>query len=159
MTIPTNKDCYTIRGWGADQGVWTTFGVDHNQDPLYSSSVPSACPDVMLQGFYWDSNQDKYYGCTRWWNLQKEAEEISSYFDLIWLPPSAMSSGGVGYHPKQYSNQNSDWGQRGELEYLIKQLHDGGTKVIADMVINHIDSKEGWCSFYDQDFWEYLSRR
>ena len=155
LTIPASKDCYTIRGWGADQGVWTTFGVDHNQEPLYSSSVPSACPDVMLQGFYWDSNQDKYYGCTRWWNLQKEAEEISSYFDLIWLPPSAMSSGGVGYHPKQYSNQNSDWGQRGELEYLIKQLHDGGTKVIADMVINHIDSKEGWCAFYDQDFGEY----
>jgi len=155
LTIPASKDCYTIRGWGADQGVWTTYGVDHNQDPLYSSSVPSACPDVMLQGFYWDSNQDKYYGCTRWWNLQQEAEEISSYFDLIWLPPSALSSGGVGYHPKQYSNQNSDWGQRGELEYLIKQLHDGGIKVIADMVVNHIDSKEGWCGFYDQDFGEY----
>lgn len=155
LTIPANKDCYTIRGWGADQGVWTTYGVDHNQDPLYSSSVPSACPDVMLQGFYWDSNQDKYYGCTRWWNLQQEAEEISSYFDLIWLPPSALSSGGVGYHPKQYSNQNSDWGQRGELEYLIKQLHDGGTKVIADMVVNHIEGKDGWCSFYEQDFGEY----
>lgn len=155
LTIPANKDCYTIRGWGADQGVWTTYGVDHNQDPLYSSSVPSACPDVMLQGFYWDSNQDKYYGCTRWWNLQQEAEEISSYFDLIWLPPSALSSGGVGYHPKQYSNQNSDWGQRGELEYLIKQFHDGGTKVIADMVVNHIEGKDGWCSFYEQDFGEY----
>lgn len=155
LTIPASKDCYTIRGWGADQGVWTTYGVDHNQDPLYSSSVPSACPDVMLQGFYWDSNQDKYYGCTRWWNLQQEAEEISSYFDLIWLPPSALSSGGVGYHPKQYSNQNSDWGQRGELEYLIKQFHDGGTKVIADMVVNHIEGKDGWCSFYEQDFGEY----
>lgn len=155
LTIPANKDCYTIRGWGADQGVWTTYGVDHNQEPLYSSSVPSACPDVMLQGFYWDSNQDKYYGCTRWWNLQQEAEEISSYFDLIWLPPSALSSGGVGYHPKQYSNQNSDWGQRGELEYLIKQFHDGGTKVIADMVVNHIEGKDGWCSFYEQDFGEY----
>ncbi len=155
LTIPANKDCYTIRGWGADQGVWTTYGVDHNQEPLYSSSVPSACPGVMLQGFYWDSNQEKYYGCTRWWNLQQEAEEISSYFDLIWLPPSALSSGGVGYHPKQYSNQNSDWGQRGELEYLIKQLHDGGTKVIADMVVNHIEGKDGWCSFYEQDFGEY----
>ena len=155
LTIPINKDCYTIRGWGTDQGVWTTFGVDHNQDPLYSSSVPSACPDVMLQGFYWDSNQEKYYGCTRWWNLQQEAEEISSYFDLIWLPPSALSSGGVGYHPKQYSNQNSDWGTREELEYLIQLLHDGGTKVIADMVVNHIDTKEGWCGFYDQDFGEY----
>ena len=155
LTIPASKDCYTIRGWGTDQGVWTTYGVDHNQDPLYNSSVPSACPDVMLQGFYWDSNQEKYYGCTRWWNLQQEAEEISSYFDLIWLPPSALSSGGVGYHPKQYSNQNSDWGQRGELEYLIKQFHDGGTKVIADMVVNHIEGKDGWCSFYEQDFGEY----
>ena len=155
LTIPANKDCYTIRGWGADQGVWTTFGVDHNQDPLYSSSVPSACPDVMLQGFYWDSNQDKYYGCTRWWNLQQEAEEISSYFDLIWLPPSALSSGGVGYIPRQYSNQNSDWGTRAELEQLIQMFHDGGTKVIADMVINHMGGKDGWCSFYEQDFGEY----
>ena len=155
LTIPTDKDCYTIRGWGADQGVWTTYGVDHNQDPLYSTSVPSACPDVMLQGFYWDSNQDKYYGCTRWWNLQQEAADISAYFDLIWLPPSALSSGGVGYIPKQYSNQNSDWGTRAELEQLIQMLHAGGTKVIADMVINHIDGKNGWCSFYEQDFGEY----
>ena len=155
LVIPLDKDCYTIQGWGANQGKWTTYGVDHNQDPLYSSSVPSACPDVMLQGFYWDSNQDKYYGCTRWYNLQQQAAEISSYFDLIWLPPSAMSSGGVGYHPKQYSNQNSDWGTRAELETLIQLLHDGGTKVIADMVVNHIDTKEGWCTFYEQDFGEY----
>ena len=155
LVIPLDKDCYTIQGWGANQGKWTTYGVDHNQDPLYSSSVPSACPDVMLQGFYWDSNQDKHYGCTRWYNLQQQAAEISSYFDLIWLPPSAMSSGGVGYHPKQYSNQNSDWGTRAELETLIQLLHDGGTKVIADMVVNHIDTKEGWCTFYEQDFGEY----
>lgn len=121
----------------------------------YSSSVPTSCPDVMLQGFYWDSNQDKYYGNTRWTTLQEQSKEIASFFDLIWLPPSSLSTGGVGYIPKQYSNQNSDWGSRAELEQLIKMFHKGGAKVIADMVINHIDGKDGWCSFYEQDFGEY----
>ena len=123
--------------------------------PIPVTSVPSACPDVMLQGFYWDSNQDnKGHGNTRWTTLQAQATEIAAYFDLVWLPPSAKSSGGVGYLPKQYNNQNSDWGKRSDLETLIKTLHDGGTKVIADIVINHIDGKDGWCSFYTQNFGE-----
>ena len=124
-------------------------------NPTFSTSVPSQCPDVMLQGFYWDSNQDKYYGNTRWKTLQGEATDIAAYFDLVWLPPSALSTGGVGYIPKQYSNQNSDWGKREDLETLIKTLHDGGARVVADMVVNHIDGKDGWCSFYEQDFGEY----
>ena len=120
------------------------------------TSVPSACPDVMLQGFYWDSNQDdKGHGNTRWTTLQAQANEINAYFDLVWLPPSAKSSGGVGYLPKQYNNQNSDWGKRTELEQLIKTFHEGNTRVIADMVINHMDGKDGWCSFYEQNFGEY----
>lgn len=123
--------------------------------PKPTTSVPSACPDVMLQGFYWDSNQDKHYGNTKWTTLQAQAQDIASYFDLIWLPPSALSSGGVGYIPRQYSNQNSDWGSRAELEKLIKTFHDGGAKVVADMVINHMGGKDGWCSFFEQDFGEY----
>ena len=126
--------------------------------PKPTTSVPAACPDVMLQGFYWDSNQDgKLHGDTRWKTLQAQATELAAYFDLIWLPPSAKSSGGVGYHPKQYNNQNSDWGSRTDLEQLIKTLHNGGAKVVADIVINHIDGKDGWCSFYKQDFGEYGS--
>ena len=156
LTIPSSKDCYTILGWGEKQGGWTVYGSEpYPTKPIYDSAVPSACPDVMLQGFYWDSNQDKYYGCTRWWNLEKEADEISSYFDLVWLPPSALSTGGVGYIPKQYSNQNGDWGNEEELRTLIRKLHDGGAKVVADMVVNHIDSKDGWCAFYEQDFGPY----
>lgn len=125
--------------------------------PKPSTSVPSACPDVMLQGFYWDSNQDKYYGNTRWSTLQAQASEIASYFDLIWLPPSSKSTGGVGYLPQQYSNQNSDWGSQEELTKLIKTFHDGGAKVIADMVVNHIASRSSWCDFYVQDFGKYGS--
>ena len=157
LQIPDGKDCYTIRGWGGDQGAWTKYGEEPFPTPLhnYGSAVPSACEDVMLQAFYWDSNQDKYYGCTRWWDLEKQADEISSSFDLIWLPPSARSSGGVGYHPKEFSNQDSDWGWRSELETLITRLHAGGAKVIADMVVNHIEGNNGWCGFAVQDFGEY----
>ncbi len=103
----------------------------------YTSSVPSQCPDVMLQAFYWDSNVDKGYGDTKWTTLNAQASEIAAYFDLVWLPPSAKSSGGVGYIPKQYSNQTSDWGSRAELEKFIAAMHAGNTKVIADIVINH----------------------
>lgn len=124
--------------------------------PTPTTSVPAACPDVMLQGFYWDSNQDdKGHGNTRWTTLQAQATEIAAYFDLVWLPPSAKSSGGVGYHPKQYNNQNSDWGKRTELEKLIQTLHGGGAKVIADIVINHIDAQSTWCDFFPQNFGEY----
>lgn len=121
----------------------------------YISSVPSACTDVMLQGFYWDSNQDKTYGNTRWNTLYAMTSEITAYFDLVWLPPSAKSSGGVGYLPAQYSNQTSAWGSRAELEKLITALHNGGTKVIADMVVNHASNQSNWCDFYVQDFGEY----
>ena len=94
----------------------------------YDSSVPSQCEDVMMQGFYWNSYHvdtadypTTIYGDTRWKTLYKQASEIGAYFDLIWLPPSAYASG-VGYHPKQYSNQNSDWGSRADLEALIAEF-------------------------------------
>ena len=128
---------------------------DNPNQGSYISSVPSACTDVMLQGFYWDSNQDKTYGNTRWNTLYAMTSEITAYFDLVWLPPSAKSSGGVGYLPAQYSNQTSAWGSRAELEKLIAALHAGGTKVIADMVVNHASNQSSWCDYYVQDFGEY----
>ena len=93
--------------------------------PAPGSSVPSECGDVMMQGFYWDSykvddeeTMTSEFGDTRWRSMLTRAEEIGAYFDLVWLPPSAYASG-TGYHPRQYSNQNSDWGSRAELEKLI----------------------------------------
>lgn len=121
----------------------------------YTSSVPSAYHGVMLQAFYWDSNQDKLHGNTRWTTLTSLASEINAYYDMVWLPPSAKSSGGVGYLPSQFSNQTSAWGSRAELEKLIQTLHNGGTKVIADIVINHMNNKSSWCDFYEVDFGEY----
>lgn len=130
-------------------------------NPGGSSAVPSQCGDVMIQGFYYDSYSvdtahlgTEEYGDTRWKTLLGQSEEIGAYFDLIWLPPSAYSSG-TGYHPKQYSNQNSDWGTRAELESLISAFHNSGTKVVADIVINHVEAMASWCDFAVQDFGEY----
>ena len=77
--------------------------------------VPTESEDVMLQAFYWDSNSLTKYGRTKWIDLVKDSVAIAANFDLIWLPPSATSSGGVGYIPCDMTNQSSDWGQRKTL--------------------------------------------
>jgi len=127
----------------------------------FAGAVPSQCEDVMLQGFYWNSYHvdtadypTTIYGDTRWETLYKQSSEIGAYFDLVWLPPSAYA-GGMGYQPKQYSNQNSEWGTRTELEALIAAFHNQGTKVVADMVINHISPDTSWCDLMREDFGEY----
>lgn len=127
-------------------------GGDTSRD--YLTSVPAKCADVMLQGFYWDSYKSGTYGSTKWTELQKQSSEIGAYFDLVWLPPSAKA-GGVGYLPKQYSNQNSDWGTRSDLVALIDALHSYNTKVVADIVINHVGNVSNWCDYYPLDFGEY----
>lgn len=123
---------------------------------VYATAVPSQCGDVMLQAFYYDSYQDKDPALknTRWATLISQASEINAYFDLVWLPPSAAASG-TGYAPRQYSNQNSAWGSRAELNQLIKLLHAGNTKVIADIVVNHASNKSTWCDYMPYDFRPY----
>ena len=121
----------------------------------YATAVPSQCEDVMLQAFYWMSNSDNTYGTSQWTALEGQAEEIRSYFDLVWLPPSCNSNDQMGYLPKEYHNQNSKMGMKAALNRLIKALHAGNTKVIADVVINHAANKSSWVDFMDQDFGEY----
>ena len=130
---------------------------DTPSDPTedFAMAVPDECEDVMLQAFYWNSYTDQTYGGTKWSQLKANAEEISEYFDLVWLPPSCQTNDQMGYLPKVYSNQNSSWGLRADLKKLIQALHDGGAKVIADVVINHAANKSSWIDFMDQDFGEY----
>ncbi len=120
----------------------------------YASAVPSQCGDVMLQMFYYDSyNDDKpvVYGNTRWATVLSQVSELNAYFDLVWLPPSAKAQG-TGYHPEQYSNQSSAWGSRDELKTLISAFHQGNTKVVADIVVNHAWNKSSWCDFHTLNF-------
>lgn len=96
---------------------------------------------------------------TKWSVLKPQASEIAESFTLVWLPPSAAAEGGgvsnVGYHPYQWSNQNSSWGTRTELEALITDLKAGGAKVLADIVVNH-RAGNGWCDGFTTDnFGEY----
>ena len=44
---------------------------------------PKNYEGVMLQGFYWDSYTD-----SKWTNLESQADELSQYFKLIWVPQS-----------------------------------------------------------------------
>ena len=115
--------------------------------------VPAECEDVMLQAFYWDSYKLTKYGRTLWIDLQKDTAAINANFDLVWFPPSA-SGGGVGYTHKQLSNQNSDWGQKSSLVNLMDALHRGGTKILADIVINHRGNATSWCDFMPDNFGE-----
>ena len=120
------------------------------------SQVPASSTDVMLQGFYYQFFQDKGFGDTRWATLLKDTAGIADRFDLVWLPPSSSSSDPLGYHPAQYSNQNSNnFGSRAELQQLINALHRHNTRVIADVVLNHAGNKSSWCDFYIQNFGTY----
>ena len=54
---------------------------------------PAEHKGVMLQAFYWDSFDD-----TNWTVLEKQADELAQYFNLVWLPQSADCGGiSMGY--------------------------------------------------------------
>ena len=99
---------------------------------------------VMMQAFWWNS-----FGDTRWVNLTKQAEEISQYFDLIWIPQSGWtgSGGSMGYDVKYYFNQKSAFGTPTELRELISTYKNKGTGVIADVVVNHRGTLTNWVDF------------
>lgn len=96
---------------------------------------PGDYDGVMLQGFYWDS-----YTETAWATLEKQADELSQYFSLIWIPQSGncnTSSNSMGYMPVYYFDQNSSFGSESQLRSMISAFKELGTGVIADVVINH----------------------
>lgn len=128
--------------------------VDPTQ-PVYFTSAPEQCPDVMLQAFYWDSYTDKGYGRTKWIDLKNQAVELGQWFDLIWLPPSSKATGGTGYLPIRYSLLDSDWGTSPNLYSIIGTFHANGARVVADVVANHAAAQSGWCNFATMNFGSY----
>ncbi|MBO4454771.1 MAG: hypothetical protein J5761_06930, partial [Paludibacteraceae bacterium] len=79
-------------------------------------------------------------------NNGSSAEEMGKWFDLVWIP-SVSAGSGLGYHPSDYSNLDSDRGTKIKLEQLIETIHKNGGRVVADIVINHGDAKSGWCGY------------
>ncbi len=162
LIVTEGLDLFTITSMGEGDksvGVWSTYGEEPPEpiDPTdYDKAVPAECMDVMLQAFYWESYQDKGYGNTKWETLTGQVGEIGKTFTLVWLPPSAEASG-MGYIPTSYSSQACVMGKRSALEALISSLHNAGTRVLADIVINHCGNKSNWCDYRTMNFGEYGS--
>lgn len=123
----------------------------------HAQGWPSQYQGVMLQAFYWDSYND-----TQWTNLQQQADELSRYFSLVWVPQSGNCNGkSMGYDPKYYFDQNSTFGTEKELRTMINTFKQKGLGTIADVVINHRQNKSNWVDFpretYDGVTYEMLS--
>ena len=105
---------------------------------------PSSYGGVMLQGFYWDSFDD-----SQWTVLEKKADDLSGYFDLVWVPQSGKAAGSksMGYDPLYYFNQNSSFGTEAELKSMIRTFKEKYIGTIADVVINHHGTNNGWFGF------------
>lgn len=115
---------------------------------IMAQGWPANYGGVMLQGFYWDSYSD-----TQWTNLTSQADELSKYFNLIWVPQSGCTStwyyhkgNTMGYDPCFWLNQNSCFGTEADLRTMINTYKHNGTDIIADVVINH---KNGLTSLVD----------
>ncbi|MBR1928981.1 MAG: hypothetical protein IJ834_04490 [Paludibacteraceae bacterium] len=146
----------TITYNGTDICLHGTVGNNYPDPTKYAEvGVPSEYEGVMLQAFYWNSHNLTAFSNTRYSTLATYADEIGETFDLVWFPPSGYG-GGVGYYTKCYSNLQSAWGNKAELQSLISTLHNHDCKVLADIVINHFQSSSGWAkNFNTNDFGEY----
>lgn len=111
----------------------------------YTNAWPEQYTGVMLQGFYWDS-----FAESKWTYLTEQATELSSYFDLIWVPNSgkAANNPSMGYDPVYWmSNHNSSFGTESELRTMIQTYKELGTGIIEDVVINHRSGATNWTDF------------
>ena len=114
---------------------------------IMAQGWPANYGGVMLQGFYWDSYSD-----TQWTNLTSQADELSKYFNLIWVPQSGWcnSTTDMGYYPRYWFNQNSAFGTEQELRTMISTFKAKGTGIIADVVVNHKNGVYQWCDFANE---------
>ena len=111
----------------------------------YAIGWPENYEGVMLQGFYWDS-----YADTKWTKLESQADELSKYFRLIWVPNSGRCGSGnnMGYMPQYwFTNHNSSFGTEAQLLSMIQTYKAKGTGFIADCVINHRNGVTNWTDF------------
>lgn len=114
---------------------------------IMAQGWPANYGGVMLQGFYWNSFSD-----TQWTNLTSQADELSKYFNLIWVPQSGWcnSTTDMGYYPRYWFKQNSAFGTEQELRTMISTFKAKGTGIIADVVVNHKNGVSNWCDFANE---------
>ena len=111
---------------------------------MFAQGWPANYSGVMLQGFSWDS-----YDYSQWTVLEKQADDVKGFIDLVWLPQSGKcieTTQVMGYKPYYYFNQNSSFGTEAELRSLIAKFKANGIGAIADVVVNHRNT-DGWFTF------------
>lgn len=111
---------------------------------MFAQGWPANYSGVMLQGFSWDS-----YDYSQWTVLEKQADDMKGFIDLVWLPQSGKcieATKVMGYKPYYYFNQNSSFGTEAELRSLIAKFKANGIGAIADVVVNHRNT-DGWYTF------------
>lgn len=111
---------------------------------MFAQGWPANYSGVMLQGFSWDS-----YDYSQWSVLEKQADDMKGFIDLVWLPQSGKcieTTQVMGYKPYYYFNQNSSFGTEAELRSLIAKFKANGIGAIADVVVNHRNT-DGWYTF------------
>ncbi|MBS5297718.1 MAG: starch-binding protein [Prevotella sp.] len=89
---------------------------------MFAQGWPANYSGVMLQGFSWDS-----YDYSQWTVLEKQADDMKGFIDLVWLPQSGKcieTTQVMGYKPYYYF----------------------GIGAIADVVVNHRNT-DGWFTF------------
>lgn len=111
---------------------------------MFAQGWPANYSGVMLQGFSWDA-----YDYSQWTVLEKQADDMKGFIDLVWLPQSGKcieATQVMGYKPYYYFNQNSSFGTEAELRSLIAKFKANGIGAIADVVVNHRNT-DGWFTF------------
>lgn len=111
---------------------------------MFAQGWPANYSGVMLQGFSWDA-----YDYSQWTVLEKQADDMKGFIDLVWLPQSGKcieQTQVMGYKPYYYFNQNSSFGTEAELRSLIAKFKANDIGAIADVVVNHRNT-EGWFTF------------
>jgi len=106
---------------------------------------PSGYGGVMLQGFYWDSYND-----SKWTVLESQADELAEFFGLVWIPQSGNCGGSLsmGYDDLYwFTNYNSSFGSKAQLQSMINTFKGKGIGTIADVVINHRKNVSNWVDF------------
>ncbi|MBR2101439.1 MAG: starch-binding protein [Prevotella sp.] len=128
-----------------------------------SPGWPENYGGVMLQGFYWieepanatkaekDSIKQEF-NSIKWTSLTAQADELSEFFNLIWVPQSGATSSNpsMGYDPTNWFLQNGTFGTPPELRAMTAAFKQRGTGILADIVLNHRKPVSGWLTFANE---------
>ena len=119
--------------------------ISTSQETKAGEGWPANYGGVMLQAFYWDG-----YADAQWSRLEKQVDNLSTTFDLVWLPQSGDCGGqSMGYDDLYWfpGHYNSSFGTETELRSLITTFKNKGIGTIADVVINHRRNVSTWNDF------------